>query len=154
MKPAVVVDHTSDSFLLHWLVLEKECPLEIELDAGLRPVRAPYYHDSEVVIADHATLIQFLQERYPGIQLLPTDPVPRAQIRQACQMVRDREKGLKRQILDVLAAGGPWMLGREFTLLDVYVGSWLMDRDVPKSGLLHDYYKRLLGREAFRTALQ
>lgn len=143
---------------MHWLVLEKECPLDVTSDQPLavRMVRAPYYEDGDVLIYDHQTLVQFLQERYPGEQLLPVDPVLRAQIRQACTLINEPDVSMIREIQEVLSSGCDYMAGSEFTLLDIYVGTWLSeyvaDNDISQAVYLDAYWKRISSREAFRIA--
>ncbi len=123
MKPIIVVDHTAESFLVHWLVLEKECPIEVVTPPPVaeRMIRAPYYEDGEVLLYDHATLIQFLQERYPGEQLLPAAPVSRAQIRQACTYVNEPDVDVFSEIEAIMDTGSLYAAGDQFTLLDIYL---------------------------------
>ena len=153
MEPTIVADSGLDSFLIHWLVLEKECPLKVEYDPH-STVKAPYYQAGDVLIYDPATLVQFLQERYPGEQLLPADPVSRAQIRQACTLVSEPDIDLITEIGAILDTGSEYMAGREFTLLDIYIGTWLSEyvltNDV--SAAVYSYWKRISSRTAFRIA--
>ena len=153
MEPTIVADYSLDSFLVHWLILEKECPLTVTYDAT-SIVKAPYYQAGDVLIYDAATLVQFLQERYPGEQLLPSDPVSRAQIRQACTLVNDPDIDLIAEVEAILDTGSEFMTGRMFTLLDIYIGTWLseyvLEHDV--SAAVYEYWKRISGRTAFRIA--
>jgi len=153
MRPSIVVDRTIASFLMHWLVLEKECPIDVvRQEFSPRLVTAPYYEDGEVVIYDHNTLVQFLQERYPGIQLMPADPIHRAQIRQACAMVLENNLDMMAELDEILATGSPWAAGKEFSLLDIYIGTWLSEY-VMKHDLtarVAQYWKRISSRPAFR----
>jgi len=156
MKPTIVVDDTPESTLVHWLVLEKECPIEIVTPPPVaeRMIRAPYYEDGEVLLYDHATLIQFLQERYPGEQLLPVDPIVRAQIRQACTLIGEPDIDLITEIGLVLREGTDFMAGDSFTLLDIYIGTWLAEYVIDNeiSAKVYSYWKRISGRTAFRVA--
>ncbi len=158
MRPTIAVDHTLESLLIHWLVLEKDCPLDVVNPAPLAElmVTCPYYQDGEIVIYDHATLVQFLQERYPGEQLLPADPITRAQIRQACAIVSTAESDLIDEVNEILSSGCSYMAGDEFTLLDIYIGTWLSDyvltNDV--SAEVYSYWRRISSRTAYRIATQ
>jgi len=156
MNPTIVVDHSQESLLIHWLVLEKDCPLDIvsPVPVAERMVRAPYYEDGDVLIYDHTTLVQFLQERYPGEQLLPSDPIVRAQIRQACTLVQEPDVDLIEEIEEILSSGTEFIAGKCFTILDIYIGTWLSEyvltNDV--SALVYSYWKRISNRTAFRIA--
>jgi len=153
MEPTIVADHGLDSLLIHWLVLEKECPLKVSYEE-LSTVKPPYYQAGDVLIYDAATLVQFLQERYPGEQLLPADPVSRAQIRQACTLVSEPDIDLITEVEAILDTGSEFMAGREFTLLDIYIGTWLSEYVVTNdvSAAVYSYWKRISSRTAFRIA--
>jgi len=155
MEPKIVTDGSPDSFLIHWLVLEKECPLTVEFDM-FSEMKAPFYQDGDILIYDPATLVQFLQERYPGEQLLPADPVSRAQIRQACTLTGEPDIDLVTEIEAILDTGSEYMAGRTFTLLDIYIGTWLSEyvqsNSVCSTSVLHHYWKRISNRPAFRKA--
>ena len=153
MEPTIVVDHSLDSLLIHWLVLEKECPLKIT-EEHFSEVKPPYYQGGDVLIYDAATLVQFLQERYPGEQLLPSDPLSRAQIRQACTLVGDPKVDVFTEVEEVLNTGAPYMAGSTFTLLDIYVGTWLSEYVVTNNvtAAVYKYWKRISSRPAFRIA--
>ena len=156
MRPTIVTDYKPESFLVHWLVLEKECPLDVVADSiaqGIETATPPYYQDGDVLIYDLSTLVQFLQERYPGEQLLPADPVSRAQIRQACKLMGDPELDLMDEIETILLTGSQFMAGREFTLLDIYVGTWLSSREKMPAAVF-DYWRRISNRPAFIKASQ
>jgi glutathione S-transferase len=153
MRPTIVVDYKSESFLVHWLVLEKECPLDVVSDY-CSEYRAPYYQDGEVLIYDLATLVQFLQERYPGEQLLPSDPVSRAQIRQACTLIREPDVDMFSEVEEILDTGSEYLAGREFTLLDIYVGVWLSENYTLDNSSVRSYWERLSKRPAFIKASQ
>jgi glutathione S-transferase len=157
MRPTIVADYKPESFLVHWLVLEKECPLDVVTESPIRgaiQVKAPYYEDGDILIYDLPTLVQFLQERYPGEQLLPADPVSRAQIRQACTLIGEPDIDLITEIDAILDTGSQYMAGREFTLLDIYIGTWMaeyvLENDV--SAAVYEYWKRISSRAAFRIA--
>lgn len=156
MEPTLVVDHTRDSLLLHWLALEKECPLDIVPEHYVTPVSGqlppPYYADGEVYVYDHYTLVQFLQERYPGITLMPSDPSMRAVVRQACRTVR--EEGNVHDELHAVLGAQPYVGGDQFSIVDVYVGAWLSDyvleHEVSKR--VSDYWKLISNRPAYKEA--
>ena len=158
MEPTIVIDYGLESLLIHWLVLEKECPLEVVLDSSMSvgQTRPPYYSYGEVLIYDLPTLVQFLQERYPGEQLLPADPTVRAQIRQACTLVGEPDIDLINEIEAILDTKTDYMAGREFTLFDIYIGTWLSDyiqtNPVCSASALHRYWERISSRPAFRIA--
>lgn len=156
MKPTLVIDYGLPSLLMHWLVLEKECPPDVARQKFGDLVKAPYYVDGDILIYDHSTLVQFLQERYPGEQLLPPDPVTRAQIRQACTLVSDPEVNLVPELEEILASGTAYMAGIEFTLLDIYIGTWLSEYALKNnvSASVYSYWKRISSRPAFKVASQ
>ena len=161
MKPTLVLDYSPDSLLIHWLVLEKECPLDVVMQDPfplVDVIKAPYYHDGDILIYDHATLVQFLQERYPGEQLLPPDPVSRAQIRQACTLINEPDVDLIQEIDAILCSGLLYMAGSGgFTLLDIYIGTWLSEYVAGRVNLtdrVSDYWKRISNRPAFKKAAQ
>ena len=157
MKPTLVLDYSPDSLLIHWLVLEKECPLDTEMQDPFPledVIKAPYYRDGDILIYDHATLVQFLQERYPGEQLLPSDPVSRAQIRQACTILNEPDVDVFKEVESVMDAGTPYMAGRDFTLLDIYVGAWMSEHYTPDCSSVASYWKRISNRPAFLKASQ
>ena len=155
MKPILVADYSWDSFLIHWLILEKECPLDVVYPHQRYDVplfKGPYYHAGDILIYDHAALVQFLQERYPGEQLLPADPVSRAQVRQACAIVSDPEVDLAAEVAEIVSTGSTYMTGRDFTLLDIYVGTRLSTlQEIPPA--IADYWKRIISRPAYKVAL-
>ena len=151
MEPMIVVDGHPDSLLIHWLVLEKECPLTVTYDLT-STVKAPYYQAGDILIYDAATLVQFLQERYPGEQLLPSDPVSRAQIRQACTLINDPDVDLFSELEQILDTGSKYLAGREFTLLDIYVGVWLSENYTLDNSSVRSYWERISSRPAYMEA--
>lgn len=156
MKPTLVIDYGLESLLMHWLVLEKECPIDVKHHRYGDMIKAPYFVDADILIYDHNTLVQFLQERYPGEQLLPADPVSRAQIRQACTLVSDPKVNVMPEIEEILRTGTEYMTGREFTLLDIYIGTWLSEYVLKNevSAAVANYWKRISNRLAFKVASQ
>jgi glutathione S-transferase len=154
MRPTIVTDLSLDSLLIHWLVLEKECPVDV-VTLGTSPLAAPpYYQAGDILIYDPVTLVQFLQERYPGEQLLPSDPVSRAQIRQACTLVSEPDVDIFSEVEEILDTGSDYLAGREFTLLDVYVGVWLSENYTLDSSSVRSYWERISSRPAFIKASQ
>ena len=144
-----------DSLTLRWMVLEKECPIELELKHQfLDPlVPVPNMQDRGLFLVEHETIVQYLQERYPGELLLPGDPKIRAQLRQICSFVRAGVEDLEGE-LDVILPLNGYLTGKEFTLADIYIGSRLHERR--NRGLtikVNNYYKRLAGRRAFKEAV-
>jgi len=155
MEPTIVIDNSLDSFLIHWLVLEKECPLAVQYSL-LSEVKAPYYQAGDVLIYDAVTLVQFLQERYPGEQLLPADPVSRAQIRQACALINEPDVDMIAELEEILGTGSNYIAGREFTLLDIYIGTWLSEYVLTNivTASVGSYWRRISSRPAFIKASQ
>lgn len=151
MEPTLVTDLSLDSLLVHWLVLEKNCPLKVEVrhDAIIKP---PYYQAGDVLIYDAATLVQFLQERYPGEQLLPPDPVSRAQIRQACSMIGEPDVDVFSEVEEILDTGSEYLAGRAFTLLDIYVGVWLSENYTLDNSSVRSYWEKISKRPAYMEA--
>lgn len=155
MRPTIVADYTPTSLLVHWLVLEKECPLDVVLESPIRgeiQVKAPYYEDGDILIYDLPTLVQFLQERYPGEQLLPPDPVSRAQIRQACTLISEPDVDIFSEVEEILDTGSKYLAGREFTLLDIYTGVWLSENYTPDNSSVRSYWERISTRSAYMEA--
>lgn len=153
MEPTLVTDSSPNSLLIHWLALEKDCPLKIER-RRVTLVSPPYYQAGSILIYDFVTLIQFLQERFPGEQLLPSDPVSRAQIRQACTIVNEPKVDLFREIETILDTGSQYLAGRVFTLLDIYMGVWLNENYTLDNSSVRSYWERLSNRPAFIKASQ
>ncbi len=149
-----------DSVVLHWIVLEKECPVVIRtLVASARnTVRLPYFQDRSLALFDHNVVLQYLQERYPGEELLPSDPQLRGQIRQICTLIRETEEGHSIvSDLDLMLRENEYLAGPEFTLADVYAGAWLQTTcDLPKAlpTRVDNYRKRLAARPAYKEAVQ
>ena len=77
-----------DSLVLRWLALEKRCPIQHRIvqtfERDLTPL--PSMQDRDLFLIEHETIVQYLQERYPGETLLPSDPKIRAQLRQICAL--------------------------------------------------------------------
>lgn len=154
MKPALVIDYSDDSLIMHWLVLEKDCPLDVRAQELTDTVKAPYYIDGDILIYDHWTLVQFLQERYPGEQLMPAEPVSRAQVRQACTLMSEPDVDVFREVEAIMDTGSDYMTGREFTLLDIYVGAWLADNYKFDSSSVRSYWEKISSRPAYMEVVQ
>jgi glutathione S-transferase len=152
MKPSIVIDLSNESLLIHWLVLEKECPLDVKYQEYADTVKAPYYVDGDILIYDLQTLIQFLQERYPGELLLPGNPISRAQIRQACTLIGEPDVDVFAEVKACLDTGSKYLAGNEFSLLDIYVGVWLNENYTPDNSSVRSYWERISNRPAFRIA--
>jgi glutathione S-transferase len=139
------------------MALEKECHLTHRVvepyEVTMSPL--PCLQDRELNLVAHDPLVQYLQERYPGEQLLPADPKVRAQIRQICSLIRDDEEDFIDSLSLILGPRLGYIAGEEFTLADVYAGvriHRMADRyyDLPEN--VQDYYQRLAGRKAFKEA--
>ena len=115
-------------------------------------VKPPFYKDEDILLYDHATLVQFLQERYPGEQLLPADPVSRAQIRQACTYIAEPDIDIFAEIEAIMDTGTLYAAGDQLTLLDLYLGVWLHENYTPDNSSVRSYWERLSSRSAFRKA--
>lgn len=137
-----------DSIVLRWLVKEKEAPLTVKRlgTHTLHMIEPPYLVDRELQLFDHWTIVQYMQERYPGEQLMPVDPQVRAQIRQMCVLLREGEGiDYRAEIAELLDTRYPFLLGDMFTMADVYAGARLV-YEKPNSMLLIAYKQRMLGR--------
>ncbi len=149
-----------DSVVLHWIVLEKECPVEIKaLTSSVRnTVRLPYFQDRGLALFDHNVVLQYLQERYPGEELLPSDPQLRGQIRQICTLIRETEQDHSiTDDLNSMLKENEYLAGPNFSLADVYAGAWLQtSRALPKALPIRvdNYRKRLAARPAYKEAVQ
>jgi len=160
MDATLYTDEDSfDSVVLRWIVIEKECPVVVRtLVASARnTVRLPYFQDRSLALFDHNVVLQYLQERYPGEELLPSDPQLRGQIRQICTLIRETEDGHSIvSDLDSMLRGNEYLVGREFSLADVYAGAWLQTSDLPEAlpTRVDNYWKKLAARPAYREAVQ
>lgn len=161
MDATLYTDEDSfDSMVLRWIVLEKECPLVIKtITASVRnTVKLPYFQDRGFALFDHHVVLQYLQERYPGEELLPADPQLRGQIRQICTLIRETENG--DSIVDDLNSmlkPNEYLVGPNFSLADIYAGAWLQtSRALPKALPIRvdNYRKRLALRPAYKEAVQ
>ena len=149
-----------DSVVLRWIALEKECPIVIKtlVSSPRNTVRLPYFQDRGLALFDHNVVLQYLQERYPGEELLPSDPQLRGQIRQICTLIRETENGDSIVAdLDSMLRGNEYLVGRDFSLADVYAGAWLQVNSALPEALptrVDNYWKKLAARPAYREALQ
>ena len=155
MAPTIVIAPDDfDSFLIRWLAVDKEVPIRTKYvpRQGIKPAEPPYYIDADALISDHYTLVQFLQERFPGEQLLPADPVVRAQMRQVCRDIRDGEhEEMLFQFEVALLTGTPYLGGRELSMVDIYAGAWMKHNGIETvtSKEVLNYYRRLERRPGF-----
>jgi len=158
MDATLYTDEDSfDGLVLRWLAIEKECPIAIEI---LPPwnrsvIKLPYFQDRDIALFDHHVVVQYLQERYPGEELLPSDPQLRGQIRQICVLIREADKDIVDDLNDMLE-GNQYLVGHEFSLADVYAGAWLKKLSALRAALpvrVHNYLERLEIRPAYREAL-
>ncbi len=161
MEPTLFTEPTSyDSRVLRWLAVEKQCPIEHRVVQSFEVTidQLPNMQDRGLNLVEHETLVQYLQERYPGEEFLPRDPKIRAQIRQICAIVR---LGIGMgdfidQMSALMVKDQGYLFGTEFTLADIYVGVRLHELQEERVGmpkLVGDYYHRLAGRRAFKEAL-
>lgn len=159
MDATLYTDEDSfDSVVLRWIVLEKECPIVVRtlIASARNTVRLPYFQDRSLALFDHNVVLQYLQERYPGEELLPSDPQLRGQIRQICTLIRETEDSIVSD-LDSMLRENEYLAGPEFTLADVYAGAWLQTTcDLPKALPIRvdNYRTRLAARPAYREAVQ
>ena len=159
MDATLYTDEDSfDSVVLRWIALEKECPVVIRtLTASPRnTVRLPYFQDRSLALFDHNVVLQYLQERYPGEELLPSDPQLRGQIRQICTLIRETDEDVTGDLNSMLREN-EYLAGPEFTLADVYAGAWLQTSSTLPKALpirVDNYRKRLATRPAYKEAVQ
>ena len=161
MDATLYTDEDSfDSVVLRWIALEKECPIVIRtIPVSTRnTVKLPYFQDRELALFDHNVVLQYLQERYPGEDLLPSDPQLRGQIRQICTLIRETENGHSiASDLDSMLRGNEYLVGRDFSLADVYAGAWLRTNSALPKALptrVYNYWTRLAARPAYKEAVQ
>lgn len=153
MEPTLVFDESLDSFFFRWLLAEKEAPVKFErADFLWNFAPVPYYREQDVVIHDHHALLQFLQERFPHQTLLPADPLVRAQVRQVCEFFREEATNMIPDIIAVLNQKTAYLMGDEFSIVDLYAGSWLRDATAVVPTIVEQYKLRLQGRPAYKKA--
>ncbi len=160
MEPTIFSSPDSyDSRVIRWMALEKECPVdyrtvqsyEVSLD------KLPNIQDRDLYLVEHEAIVQYLQERYPGEPLLPSDPKVRGQLRQICMLVRKGDRNLIGDLEKLLYNKGPYITGGEFTLADIYIGVRLHELNISRNKSapqLAAYYNRLAGRQAFKDAME
>jgi glutathione S-transferase len=147
MEPTIYIAHDHfESDVIDWLVDAKEAPVVVKHvpRQGVNIGVPPFYHDYNVLIHEFWSLVEFLQERYPGEQLMPLDPVIRAQMRQACHDIYSSED-LWPELQQILGTNTPYLAGKEFTLVDLFAGVWMRHNGIEyvSPGLVLDYYHRL-----------
>lgn len=158
MEATLYTDEESfDGFVLRWLAIEKECPITIEVLPPWHrvPVKLPYFQDRELALFDHYVIVQYLQERYPGEELMPSDPQLRGQIRQICTLIREANEDIVDDLKHMLF-GNHYLVGQRFSLADVYAGAWLRQLGARRASLpvrVYDYLEQLESRPAYREAL-
>lgn len=142
-----------DSIVLRWLVIEKEAPVVVQrLGPGnVSVVTPPYMVDQDLQLFDHWVILQYLQERYPGEQLMPIDPQVRGQIRQICSLLRDGEVAEEELAQIITKQRRLFLLGDTFTLADIYAGSFLTINQ-PRLVATDKYLKRLRKRPGLKEA--
>lgn len=147
MEPTIYLapsEPTSD--IVAWLLEKKEAPVRTVYVPmqGIKEATPPYYTDGYVLIREFWSLIEFLQERYPGEQLMPIDPVVRAQMRQACRDIFE-SVDLWPDLEEILATGTPYLAGKEFTIVDLFAGVWMKHGGIEhvNPGVVLNYYHRI-----------
>ena len=147
MEPTIYVapdHHRSD--IIRWMVEAKEAPLRVKYVPfqGINLGVPPFYYDGEVLLTEFWTLVEFLQERYPGEQLMPHDPLIRAQMRQACREVHE-SVDLWPDLESILRHGTPYLAGRECSMVDLFAKAWMKYGGIEfvSNGVVVDYYNRL-----------
>jgi len=152
--------YSFDGMVLHWIILEKECPVVTKTltSSPRNTVKLPYFQDRNFALFDHSVVLQYLQERYPGEELLPSDPQLRGQIRQICMFLRDADstEGIVND-LDEMLRGNEYLVGHAFSLADVYAGTWLQkNRGLPAAlpTRVDNYWKKLATRPAYKEVVQ
>lgn len=130
MEPIVyLAPDQPESFLIRWLLVEKEAPVKAKYVPlqGINFAEPPFYHDGDVLIHEFYALIEFLQERYPGEQLMPSDPVTRGQMRQACYYIWEAASLPE---LNSILESSPYLTGRHFTIVDLFAGTLIKFADL------------------------
>lgn len=152
MEPTIYIDTESlDSYIIERLVDEKEAPVRTKYVPlqGINIGVPPFYFDGNgVLIRDFWTLVEFLQERYPGEQLMPSDPSSRALMRQACKDILESQD-LWPEIEEILKQGTPYLTGNEYTIVDLFAGAWMHFNGIEhcESQVVKDYYRRIGSKE-------
>src|SRR5690606_7016414 len=143
----------------------------------------PTLVDRDLVVYETRVMMEYLDERFPHPPLLPVYPVARAEIRQFIHrvesdwcpwvdvIIRDQDKdltatareGLRSSLISIapIFADKPYFMSDEFTLVDCCLSPilWrlgLLGIDMPvtrQTAPLHDYMKRVFGRESFKVSL-
>ena len=153
-------EYSFDGIVLSWIIREKECPVDVTIlpTSPRNTVKLPYFQDRGFALFDHTVVLQYLQERYPGEELLPSDPQLRGQIRQICMFIRDTEDVESIvEDLDEMLQGNEYLVGHAFSLADVYAGTWLqMNSDLPTAlpARVDNYWKKLVARPAYKEVIQ
>ncbi|MGH8650004.1 MAG: glutathione S-transferase N-terminal domain-containing protein [Burkholderiales bacterium] len=142
--------------------------------------RLPVLVERDLILYESNIINEYIDDRFPHPQLMPADPVMRARARlflfrferELFSNIETIEKGTQKQadksraiIRDNLTQIAPvfvkqkFMLGEEFTMLDVAIAPllWRLDHygiSMPKTGApLMKYAERLFSRPAFIDAL-
>lgn len=147
MEPTIYLapdDRNSD--IIKWMLDAKEAPVRMKYvpRQGINLGTPPFFYDGEALVYEFWTLVEFLQERYPGEQLMPYDPIVRAQIRQACREVYE-SVDLWPDLETILSTGTPYLAGKEYSLVDLFAGAWMKYGGIEHvpPGVVLDYYHRL-----------
>lgn len=159
MEPTLYSErHSFDSIVLRWMAIEKECQVihrvveTFEITMNILPCM----QDHDLNLVSHEPIVHYLQERYPGVSLLPADPKIRAQIRQLCCLIREGIEDFEKEMDAMLIHGNLFLTGSEFTLVDIYAGTQLhllAENGRFAQATTQYYYDRLTGRAAFKEAI-
>lgn len=136
----------------------------------------PTLVDRESVLFDTATIIEYLDERFPHPPLMPVDPVGRANLKMLMVRIRNdwdpllekligktdkQNQKIRKDLKDRLVSTAPifsqkeFFMSEEFTLIDCYLTPvlWRLREvhiELPESAQpLTDYAQRMFAREAF-----
>jgi RNA polymerase-associated protein len=141
--------------------------------------RVPVLVDRDLVLHEANIINEYIDERFPHPQLMPPDPIMRARARQLLftfeqelfadiDLLEKNQKGadkVRANIRDQLTqlapmfAGQSYMLGDEFSMLDVAVAPllWRLEHygiELPKAAApLMKYAERIFSRQGFIDAL-
>lgn len=146
-----------DSFILRWMAIEKQCPVDqcVIHPWECDPAVLPHFKDRDLYLVEHEAIVHYLQERYPGEPLLPSDPKIRAQLRQICSLIRKGLPDFLEELESMVDHGNKYIAGEQFTLADIYAGAALHQIQT-KGVLCRDnlirYYDTLAGRAGFKEA--
>jgi RNA polymerase-associated protein len=142
--------------------------------------QVPILAERELILYESNIINEYIDERFPHPQLMPADPVMRGRTRlflhnfekelfvhidtleKGNQKQQDRARERSAEVLTQLApalAKQKWMLGEDFSMLDVAIAPllWRLDHygiDLPRQAApVQKYAERIFSRPAFFEAL-